>query len=78
MKLPDNKYRIPQRHLTVAAEGLQELARRLGYDAAAPRMRASLSARESLIGTITVHPVIGFADLPIAMYLQSQEEVCRW
>lgn len=35
MKSPDNKYRIPQRHLTVAAEGLQELARRLEYDAAA-------------------------------------------
>ena len=35
MNLPDVKYAIPQRHLTAAIEGLQELALRLEIEAAA-------------------------------------------
>lgn len=43
MKLSDNKYTIPQRHLTMATEGLLELVRRLEYDAAA---YATVESRE--------------------------------
>lgn len=35
VQLPDPSYRIPQRHLTAAIEGLRELATRLELEAAA-------------------------------------------
>ena len=45
-KLSTPRYAIPQRHLTMAGEGLQELARRLEADAVA---LATVHTRETVL-----------------------------
>lgn len=64
MNLPDVKYAIPQRHLTAAIEGLQELSLRLEIEAAALAMvdtrEGALRAAELLEQAEAIRRAAGF------------------